>query len=84
MWHDDNWMKENIPAVNEFDYSQIDSLAKFNNTHPQVMMERIQKMNWKFAFDPTTKKWTMKMRLLMWWERTSGIRIGEYKNYALL
>jgi hypothetical protein len=84
MWHDDNWMKENIPAVNEFDYSQIDSLAKFEGTHPQVMMERIQKMNWRFSFDPTTKKWGIKMRLLMWWERSTGIRIGEYKNYTLL
>ena len=84
MWHDDNWMKENIPAVNEFDYSQIDSLAKFDGTHPQVMLERIQKMNWKFSFDPTTKKWGVKMRILMWWERSTGIRIGEYKNYSLV
>ncbi len=84
MWHDDKWMKKNIPAVNEFDYSQIDSLAKFEGTHPQVMIERIQKMNWEFSFDPTEKKWGIKMRLLMWWERTSGIRIGEYKNYELL
>ncbi len=83
MWHDDNWMKENVPAVNEFDYSQIDSLSKFEGSHPQVMNERIQKMNWKFSFDPTKKKWGVKMRLLMFIERATGIRIGEYKNYTL-
>lgn len=84
MWHDDQWMKQNIPAVHEFDYSQIDSLAKFTGTHPQVMHDRIARMNWKFSFDPTKKKWGLKMRLLMWWERKTGIRIGEYKNYTLL
>jgi glycosyltransferase involved in cell wall biosynthesis len=83
MWHDDNWMKQHIPPVNEFDYSQIDSLAKFTGTHPQVMHERITRMNWKFSFDPTKKKWGMKMRVLMFIERTTGVRIGEYKNYML-
>jgi hypothetical protein len=84
MWHDDQWMKENVPSVDKFDYSQIDSLAKFTGTHPLVMQDRIQRMNWKFSFDPTKKKWGMKMRLLMFIERTTGVRIGEYKNYTLL
>lgn len=84
MWHDDNWMKQNIPAVNEFDYSQIDSLAKFEGTHPLAMQDRIQRMNWKFSFDPTKKKWGVKMRLLMFVEKTTGIRIGEYKNYTMI
>ncbi|MDQ3111461.1 MAG: glycosyltransferase family 2 protein [Bacteroidota bacterium] len=83
MWHDDQWMKENIPVTDKFDYSQIDSLAKFTGTHPQVMQERIQKQNWKFDFDPTKKKWGMKMRLLMWVEKRFGKRIGEYRNYLL-
>lgn len=83
MWHDDEWMKANIPVTDKFDYSQIDSLAKFTGTHPQVMQERIRKQNWKFDFDPTKKKWGLKMRLLMWVEKTFGKRIGEYKNYIL-
>jgi hypothetical protein len=84
MWHDDNWMKKNIPKVDQFDYSQIDSLAKFTETHPQVMLERIKKQNWEFAFDPTKKKWGMKMKFLMWVEKTFGWRPGEYKNYELM
>jgi hypothetical protein len=81
MWHDDQWMKQNIPTVQEFDYSQIDSLAVFSGTHPRVMRDRIARMNWKFNFDPTQKRWGLKMRLLMWIERNWGWRIGEYKNY---
>lgn len=83
MWHDDKWMKENIPAAKEFDYSQIDSLAKFAGTHPTVMQERVQKQNWKFDFDPTKKKWGIKMKFLMWVEHTFGWRIGAYKNYLI-
>lgn len=83
MWHDDKWMKENIPVAKEFDYSQIDSLAKFAGTHPIVMQERIQKQNWKFDFDPTKKKWGIKMKFLMWVEIKFGWRIGAYKNYRI-
>jgi len=83
MWHDDKWMKENIPAAKEFDYSQIDSLAKFAGTHPTVMQERVQKQNWKFDFDPTKKKWGIKMKFLMWVEINFGWRIGAYKNYRI-
>ena len=83
MWHDDKWMKENIPAAKEFDYSQIDSLAKFAGTHPKVMQERVQKQNWKFDFDPTKKKWGIKMKFLMWVEIKFGWRIGAYKNYRI-
>lgn len=83
MWHDDQWMKENIPVQKDFDYSQIDSLAKFSGTHPLVMQDRVKKQNWKFDFDPTKKKWGMKMKFLMWVEKSFGVRIGEYKNYKI-
>ena len=84
LWHDDEWMKKNISAVNEFDYSQTDSVALFKGTHPKVMQERINKMNWKFSFDPTQKKLSLKVKLLMFIEKKCGWRIGENKNYKLV
>ncbi|MCW3085960.1 MAG: glycosyl transferase [Bacteroidetes bacterium] len=84
LWHDDSWMKKNIPDVNEFDYSQIDSLVKFNGTHPQIMQERINRMNWKFSFDPTQKKLTLKLKVLLFIEKKFGWKIGEYKNYKII
>lgn len=84
LWHDDSWMKKNIPDVNEFDYSQIDSLKKFEGTHPQVMKERISRMNWKFSFDPTQKKLSLKYRFHYWMAKNLGIYIGEYRNFRLL
>lgn len=83
-WHDDYWMNENILDVNEFDYSQIDSLKKFEGTHPAVMQQRIRQMNWQFSFDPTQKKLSFKERVSRWMEQITGIRIGEYQNYKLL
>jgi len=84
LWHDDEWMKKNIPQVDEFDYSQIDSLAHFTGTHPQVMQNRISKMNWKFSFDPTKKKLSFKQKLTSFIEKKFGWKIGEYKNYKII
>lgn len=85
MWHDDNWMKQNVTEVEEFDYSIINALRKFEETHPKVMQDRIEKMNWKFNFDPTEKRKTkLKHRLSNSIEKITGIRIGEFKNYKLI
>jgi glycosyltransferase involved in cell wall biosynthesis len=83
MWHDDSWMKKNIAPVEEFDYSRIDSLSRFTGTHPAVMQDRIARVNWKFEFDPARKNQGIKMRLLMWIEKITGWRPGEYRNYIL-
>ncbi|HEY0030393.1 MAG TPA: glycosyltransferase family 2 protein [Bacteroidia bacterium] len=84
LWHDDEWMKKNIPAVDRFDYSNTDSVDLFRGTHPKVMKERIQQMNWEFSFDPTQKKLPLKVRLLMFIEKKTGWKIGEYRNYKII
>lgn len=84
LWHDDEWMKKNIPNVDKFDYSQTDSVALFKGTHPQVMQNRINKMNWRFSFDPTQKKLSLKVKLLMFIEKNFGWKVGEYRNYKIV
>jgi len=84
LWHDDDWMKKNIGSQTEFDYSGIDSLAHFRGIHPEVMRERIAQKNWKFDFDPSMKKLSIKSRFKMGLERLTGWRIGEYRNYKLI
>jgi hypothetical protein len=73
-----------VGTAQRFDYSSIDSLARFSGSHPGVMKTRIQQKNWKFDFDPTKKKLSLKSRLKQWVERNTGWRIGEYKNYKLI
>ncbi len=83
LWHSDSWMKKNISAANEYDYNRADIIEKFNGTHPLVMHDRIQKMNWKLNFDPTKLKAGLKFKLTAFVEKNTGYRIGEYKNYTL-
>lgn len=84
MWHDDEWMKKNIAQVEEFDYSQIDSLEEFKGTHSKVIQERIKAANWNFKFDKSQIKLTAKNKLLLFIEKTTGWKVGEYKNYKVI
>lgn len=84
MWHDDNWVKENVAEANAYDYSVIDSLQKFTETHPHVMTERLKRMNWNFSWDVSKKKFKLKDWLLYTIEKRTGVRLFEYKNYEVL
>ncbi len=80
-WHTDEEIKTKIEIGEEFDYSQIDSLQKFEGTHPKVMQERISNMAWQFDFDIKQKNYSLKNRILLKFEQLTGWRIGEYKNF---
>ncbi|MCU0438613.1 MAG: glycosyltransferase family 2 protein [Raineya sp.] len=83
-WHDDEWMSQNIPQKDDFDYSQIDILKKFTETHPKVMQKRILLKNWYFDRDMSYNKLKMKDKLKKIVEKiTGGYIIGEYRNYIL-
>ena len=84
LWHDDRWMEQHVPADGPFDYSRIDSLAKFEGTHPAVMRERIASRNWHFTYDPTRRRLPLKARFKLGVETLTGWRPGEYKNYRLI
>jgi hypothetical protein len=84
MWHDDNWVKENVAEANAYDYSMIDSLQQFTGTHPVVMTERLKRMNWNFSWDVSKKKFKLKDWLLYTIEKKTGVRLFEYKNYKRL
>jgi hypothetical protein len=84
LWHSDQWIGQNIPDVDTFDYGNIDALKRFQGEHPEVMNQRIQAMNWNFTFDPSQRKLPLKYRLKLAVEKITGIRPGEHKNYRLL
>lgn len=84
MWHDDEWMKKNIAEAEEFDYSQIDSLEEFNDTHPAVMKQRVSAASWNFKFDRSQIKISAKDKLLLLIEKATGWKVGEYRNYKVI
>lgn len=84
LWHDDEYVNKNIAAP-EFDYSKIDSVARFTGTHPQVMQERIAKQNRKIIFDKRKAiRSSLREQLLNFIYKKTGIHIGEFKNYRII
>lgn len=81
LWHDDEWVKKNVTAAEEFDYSNIDLLAEYKGTHPGVFAKRIKEAKWTFQYSDSKVKRNFKYRFLYWIERLTGWRVGEYKNY---
>lgn len=81
-WSGDNWeIQKQKNYEGNFDYSQIDSLAKFTGTHPAVMKARIANMNWKFDRDLSYNKLPLKYRIKNILEKLTGKRFFEYENY---
>lgn len=72
------------PQLDNFDYSEIDSLTNFKGTHPSVMQIRIARVNWLFNFDIKEKKTSLKTDLRNWIEKLTGWRVGEYRNYRII
>ncbi len=64
-----------------YDFSSIDALEKFKGTHPQVMKERIEKMNWKFNYDVSFNNYSIKDKFKNLLFALTGRRFFEYQNY---
>ncbi len=69
----------------EFDYNNnYDALARFEGTHPKVMGQRIQRLNWHVKVDTGKIRMKPKYRILHFIEKVFGIRLFEYRNYKIL
>lgn len=83
-WHPGDPEKHIKVSSEGFDYSQIDSLAKFTGTHPHIMQARLKRQNWQFSHDISHKNLSLKYRLKLWVAKLTGWYIGEYKNYKVV
>jgi len=83
LYHDDEWMEKNIVKRDSFDYSFINALNRFEESHPEVMKDRILSKNWAFDFDPSFNKFKFKDKVKKLIEKYLHIRLG-YKNYTRL
>ncbi|MEI7662753.1 MAG: glycosyltransferase family 2 protein [Bacteroidota bacterium] len=82
-WHSDNWIDKKIPKTAAYDYSGMNYLVRFTGSHPRVMKERIARQDWNFTPDPSRNRGSLKTVFLRFIEKTTGWRIGEYRNYKL-
>jgi glycosyltransferase involved in cell wall biosynthesis len=83
-WVGEDQMQRVMEAENFFDFSDFDSLAKFTGTHPSVMQERIATKNLQVDLDIQQKKFSLKEKLLYHFEKITGIRPFDFKNYRVI
>jgi hypothetical protein len=76
--------KKYLESGEYFDFSEFDSLKKFTGTHPAVMNNRINKQNWHVELDVSKKKFSFEERLLYKFEKLTGIRPFDFRNYKVI
>jgi hypothetical protein len=84
LWHDEHKATEMVTEGETYNYETTDRLYKFMGSHPKLMQQRIDKLNWKLNTDPTTNPLKWKIRLKMWLKLLTGRELGVYKNYRML
>jgi hypothetical protein len=84
LYHSDEYVNRKINHTQLYDYSKVDSISRFTDSHPLVMQDRIRKFNWKVELDENKKSYNLADRMLHWVEDKTGKRLFEYKNYNLI
>lgn len=83
-WNSDENIREFLASPDFYDFNEFDSLQRFNDTHPAVMKDRIQRKNWQVELDLAKKKFSLKDKLLYYFEQLTGIRLFDFRNYRVL
>ena len=83
LWHNDEWLDKNVDNVEAFEYEKhVSELKRFTESHPKVMEERLKRVSWKFDFDISMSKRSMKDRF-----KDLLLLVGinpNYVNYKLI
>jgi glycosyltransferase involved in cell wall biosynthesis len=83
-WLGDEDMQKILMNSDAWNFDAFDSLEKFTGTHPAVMLDRIKRKNWQIALDISLKKFSFKNRLLYYFEKLTGIRPFDFRNYRVI
>lgn len=66
----------------EYLYEQnYDSLQRFGGSHPAVMHDRLDALDWHPELSTSRKRLSARYRLLYWIERTTGVRPFENRHF---
>lgn len=84
LWHSDEWVKNYVGTQSAFDYRPEYPLIPFKDSHPAVMKERIEKLNWDYKYDPGKLKISAKHRLMNIIEGATGLSPFSFRNYKIL
>lgn len=83
-WHQDDWIDDNVIKASEFDYGrEVRELKRFEGSHPRVMNKRIKEKNWKFNYDISIKRKSIKDRSKRFLKKYLGIDTS-HKNFEIV
>lgn len=83
-WNNDEQVSKINESPDYYDFSEFDSLEKFTGTHPSVMKDRIERKNWFIDLDVSKKNLSFKNFILYYFEKWTGIRPFDFKNYKII
>jgi len=83
-WHNDDEVEQQYQRPESFNFEEYDSLEKFTETHPAVMQKRISEKNWNIELDISKKKFSLKNKLLYYYEKATGKRLFDFTNYKII
>lgn len=83
LWHDDDWVAENVSLGDFFDYSSAFEVEKYSGSHPEIMEKRVSLSKiWTKHFDPLKlKKKPFRIKILDAIESKTDRRIGEFRDF---
>jgi hypothetical protein len=84
LWHSKDWIEKNVPDNVEYDFSTMETIKPFSGTHPKVMEFRVKHQVSDFKIEKQKINKGFIRLLLDFIERTTGYRLGEYKNYTII
>lgn len=83
LWHSDAEAEARTGDAAVYVYEKnMQRLSKFTETHPQVMRERIRRLNWDFNYQAQHHHVSFKERVKQFCKKYLGLDFS-YKNYTL-
>ncbi|GAB4093611.1 glycosyltransferase family protein [Flaviaesturariibacter terrae] len=75
---------KNTVVPEGYAFSLVRALAKYTGTHPAVMRDRINRMDWHFEWDMSRNQLKSKDHFKNFMEKWTGWRPFDYRNYKVI
>ncbi len=75
---------DNIVVTEDYAFRLVNALQKFEGSHPAVMKDRIDRMDWTFQYETSRNRLKIKDHFKNWIESLTGKRPFDYKNYRII
>lgn len=82
--YSEDFQETNVATVRPVFDQNGELLAKYNDSHPKVMIKRIANIDWDFNYDPQKVKLPFKYKFKMLVKKLTGYMPFEYKNYKIV